>query len=1043
MISFFARHPTAANLLMIVLVALGISALPSLKRETFPDITPKQVQVTVVYRGASAEEVEQSIAQRIEDAVESVQYVEETLSDCREGLATVTIEMQESGDFITFKDDISTEVDAIDEFPEAAEDPIIQQLGTTDSVISISVTGDMTVVDLKAYCEQLKDRMLRLPEVSQVEVSGFSDHQLRVELSSDALRRFQLSVKEVADIVASQSTDIPAGSIETSQQDMLLRFVEQRTSPRQLEDLVIKAGEGGAEVVLGDVGRVVDMFEIDEEQTRLRNQRAGLLVVKKNKTDDAIRVANAVKQFVAAERQRHPQVGLTLSKDSSQLIRERLELLVKNGWQGMLLVFCSLWLFFNWRLSFWVVMSLPISFLGAFFLVPIVGLTINMITMVGMLLALGILMDDGIVIAENIAAHRARGKSPMQASVDGVGEVAGGVFSSFLTTVCVLGPLSFLTGDIGSVLKVMPAMLILVLTVSLIEAFMILPAHLAHSLAHEHGGGANEEDTGHREPTRRFRRRVDDAVDFVRERLFGKAVDACIRFRYLTIGCAIGVLLGSLGLMAGGILGFQPFPTLEGDIVVAKLVLPAGTPLRRTERIVDRITSSLEELDQQLTPDQPDGQPLVVSYVVEFNKNNDAFETGPHVATVTVDLLSAEVRSTRADDFIAAWKEKIGSPADALMLTISTDAFGPAGRPIEVRVQGGDLDQMKRVATETGAWFNQFKGVRNVADDLRKGKNEFRIHLKEGAFGLGLNTTTMANQVRAAFQGVTADEVQVGDESYEIDVRLSDEEQDNLADLDYFRFTLSGGKQVPLDVVATIEEVRGWSRIARVNGLRTVTVRGDTDTRIVQGSTLVSRFQSEMQPILEEKYPGVTFDYEGATKESQNTAKSMASAAAMGLIGVFVLLSFQFRSYFEPLVVMSAIPMALIGVLWGHWLLGLELSMPSMMGFVSLAGIVVNDSLLLVLFLKQHVASGADPYASASAASRSRFRAIMLTSLTTIAGLLPLLFETSLQAQVLIPLAVSIAFGLMASTVLVLIVIPCLYAILADFGLLNSAIASA
>ncbi len=1032
MIAFFARHPTAANLLMIVLIALGVSQLPNLKRETFPDITPKQVQITVVYPGASAEEMEQSIAQRIEDAVESVQFVKESISDCREGVANVTIEMEEGGEFINFKDDISTEVDAIDEFPERAEDPIIKQLGTTDPVITVSVTGGMTVVDLKAYCEQLKDRMLLLPQVSQVDVSGFSDHQLRVELSSEALKRFDLSVKAVADIVASQSIDIPAGGIETSQQDMLLRFVEQRTTPRQLEELVIKAGESGAEVVLGDIGRVVDVFEADEEKTQLRNERAGLLVVKKNKADDAIRVADAVKKFVVSERQRNPMVKLTLSNDTSKLVQDRLTLLVKNGWQGMILVFLTLWLFFSWRLSFWVVMSLPVSFLGAFYLMPMFGLSVNMITLVGMLLALGILMDDGIVIAENIAAHRARGKTAMQSSVDGVREVSSGVFSSFLTTVCVLGPLSFISGDIGAVLRAMPIMLILVLIVSLIEAFMILPAHLGHSVA-DHHSDKGEDSGGNARP--KFRQRVDQAVEYVRENIFGKFVDACVRFRYLTIGCAFGLFIATLSLMAGGILGFLPFPILEGDNVSAKLVLPAGTPLKRTEEIVERITTSLEKLNAEYTPRQPDEQELVVSYVVEFNKNKDAFETGPHVATVTVDLLSAEVRDTRIDDFIAAWKKEIGSPADAISLTVSADAFGPAGRPIEVRVQGTDLEQLKQASTETIAWFNQYKGVRNVADDLRKGKNEFRISLKEGAFGLGLNTTSMANQVRAAFQGIIADEVQVGDESYEIDVRLSADEQNNLADLDYFQFTLSNGKQVPLETVARVEQTRGWSRVARVNGKRTVTVRGDTDARVVQGSTLVGMFQKERVGELEEKYPGVQFNFEGAAKESQTTSQSMLAAATMGMIGVFVLLSFQFRSYIEPLIVMSAIPLALIGVLWGHFLMGLDMSMPSMMGFVSLAGIVVNDSLLLVLFLKQNIAEGKDPYESASAASRARFRAIMLTSLTTIAGLLPLLFETSLQAQVLIPLAVSIAFGLMASTVLVLIIIPCLYAALADFGM--------
>ena len=1026
MIRFFARHPTAANLLMAVFIYLGISSLTSLMRETFPDITPAQVQVTIVYPGASSEEIESSIAQRIEDAVEGVRYVKETISDCREGVANVTIEMEEGGDFIIFKDDITTVVEAITEFPNDAEEPTIKELGTTDPVISVLVSGDMTVVDLKAYCEQLKDRMLRLPAVSLVDVTGYSDHQLRVELSSEALGRFGLSVKNVADTVASQSTDIPAGGIETNQQDMLLRFVEQRRTPRELEELVIVGGRSGAEILLGDIGRVVDVFEADEQKTLIRDQRAGLLLIRKTKSEDVIRVASAVKEFLIGEREKNPKVNLTVSEDRSKLVSDRLRLLLKNGWQGMFLVFLTLWLFFNWRLSFWVAMSLPVSFLGGLYLMPFFGLTVNMMTMVGMLLALGILMDDGIVIAENIAAHRSRGKSAMQSAVDGVSEVAGGVLSSFVTTVCVLGPLAFISGNIGAVLSVIPIMLILVISVSLIEAFMILPAHLGHSMSHVDPDNST-----------RFRGWVDKGVELLRENVFGKFIDVAMRFRYLTIGCAIAAFLASISLMAGGILGFQPFPDLEGDVVVARLTLPAGTPLKRTEEIVERMAASLDQINAVYKPNQPDEQDLVTSYKIEFNVNAEAFETGPHVATVTADLLSAEIRNTRIDDIIAVWKRKIGDPADVISLSISAGSFGPAGRPIEVRLQGNDLQELKKASTETIAWFNQFKGVRNVADDLRRGKNEIRISLREGAFGLGLNTTSMANQVRAAFQGITVDEVQVGDESYEIDVRLSRDAQDDLADLDYFQFTLADGKQVPLETVARIEETRGWSRIARVDGHRTVTVRGDADSRVVSGSGLVSRFQKDVAPELEKTYSGLSINFEGATKESQETAFSIFTAAGTGLVGVFVLLSFQFRSYLEPLVVMSAIPLALVGVLWGHFLLGIDMSMPSALGFVSLAGIVINDSILLVLFLKQAIKDGQDPHESATTASRKRFRAIMLTSLTTVAGLLPLLFETSLQAQVLIPLAVSIAFGIMASTVLVLVVIPCIYGILADLGLLG------
>ncbi len=1052
MIAYFARHPTAANLLMVIFLVLGVASFPQLRRETFPDITPWEVEVRVLYPGATAEEVEEAICQRVEDAVDGVKFVKEVRSDAREGLGTITVEMEEGGDFINFKDEISTEVEAIDSFPGDAEDPVIRQLGTTDNVIALLVSGPMTPTDLKSWCEDLKNRLQQLPEVSLVDIAGFSDRQLRIELSSEALTRYGLTASDVAEVVARQSVSTPAGGIETRETDILLRFVEQRRSPRELEALVIKGGAGGAEVQLGNLGRVVDLFEYEENQVRLGNRRAGLLQISKTKNQDIIRVADAVKEFVQRERERHPQIELIVTQDGSTLVADRLQMLIKNGLQGMLLVFLTLWLFFNVRLSFWVAMSLPVSFFGAFYFMPMFGLTVNMLTMVGMLLALGLLMDDGIVIAENIATHRATGKSAMKSAIDGVNEVRAGVFSSFLTTVCVLGPLTMISGDIGKVLKVVPMILILVMSVSLVEAFAILPAHLGHSLH-----GTDPERPG------RFRHFFDSIIAWTRDVLFGRTVDLLLRVRYLWLGTVVAVFLVAIGMLAGGVVKFQAFPDLDGDVLSARMLLPAGTPLKRTEELIDRVTLALERVNATYTPNQPDGQALVQNVTIEFNKNRDAFETGPHVATVNVDLLNAEIRDGRIDDMIAdwnweicnweaqqhqqltgeAWPEErwnraVGNLPEVISLTITEPMFGPAGRPIEVRLQGHDLERLKLASTELTDWFSRFKGVRNLADDLRPGKPEIRLRLKEGSLGLGFDAANLANQLRTAYSGFIADEIQVGPESYEIDVRLNPSEQDSLADLEYFQFKLPNGKFVPIHAVTTAESRRGWSRIAHVNGRRTVSVRGDLDSRVVKATTLISRLRKDLLPEWKEKYPEIEVTFEGEVSEGSQTRGSMMKAMLLGMVGVFILLSFQFRSYIEPLIVMVAIPLALIGVIFGHWLIDVDVSMPSMLGFVSLSGVVVNDSILLVLFLKMQLERGASIHVAAAQASRKRFRAIMLTSLTTIAGLLPLLFERSLQAQVLIPLAVSIAFGMMASTVLVLLVIPCLYTVLADFGLIRS-----
>ncbi len=1023
MIRFFGEHPTAANLLMAIFLVLGVLSIPNLRRETFPDTTPSEVEIRIVYPGATAEEVEETVCQRVEDALDSVKFVNELRCDARENMALIVAEMEDGGNFLIFLNDIQSAVDAIDDFPRDVEDPVVTQLGTTEHVLTVVVSGPMQPSDLKAYCETLKDRLQMLPEVSLVRVLGFSDHQLRIELSSEALMRYRLSAADVAQIVERQSVNLPSGVLETRQGDILVRFVEERQTPHALEDLIIVADASGGEIRLGDIARVRDVFEADEEKILLTGRRAGMLQVEKTKNQDTIRVARIVKDFVDTERQRHPQVDLLVTQDISTLVVDRLDMLVKNSLQGIVLVFLTLWLFFSFRLSFWVVMSLPVSVLGAFFLMPQLGLTINMLTMVGLLLALGLLMDDGIVIAENIASHLSRGKSPLRAAIDGVNEVKTGVFSSFLTTVCVLGPLATIEGDIGKVLKVVPMVLILLLTVSLVEAFIILPAHLGHSLRRPDQDRPN-----------RFRRWFDNQIEWLRNQVVGPAVDVALRWRYMFMGSVVSLFLVSLGLMAGGFVKFIAFPELDGDVVLARVLLPPGSPLWRTEAVVDDISDALERVNQKFAPRQPEGRNLVEAVVVQFNQNLDAYETGPHVATVTVDLLDAETRDARIDEILLAWGQEIGALPDVVNISFTEPSFGPGGRPIEIRLQGTDFAPLQLAASEIQNWFREFDGVFNLSDDLRQGKPELRLRLREGAFGMGLDAETVARQLRTALQGATADEIQVDGEAYEIDVQLRQQDQDTITDLESFYFTRQGGGQVPLSSVVEVHQDTGWSRIARIDGLRTVTVRGDIDTRSANTANLLGLFRRTLLPELRQRFPDVQISFEGEAKEAATTQQSMLRAMLLGLIGVFCLLSFQFRSYLEPLTVMLAIPLVLIGVFWGHLLMGVDFSMPSMLGFASLAGIVVNDSILLVLFLKMQRDAGHDVLAACSQASRLRFRAILLTSLTTIAGLLPLLAERSLQAQVLIPLAISIAFGLLASTVLVLFVVPCMYAIFFDLG---------
>lgn len=1031
-IRYFAAHPTAANLLMLLFLAVGAAALPDLKRETLPDFDVEEAEVAVAYPGASAREVEEAVCPPLEDALDDVGGVEEIRCDAREGIGRVVARMAEGGDIERFVADVRTEVRAVDTFPERTEAPVVRRRGRTDDVVSLAVSGPMDAASLKAYAVALKTGLQALPEVSLVEIEGFSDHQLRVQAPALTLRQYGLSLADLADAIRRQSVSAPAGIVETRDRDILLRFDDERRGVRELEDLVVLASGGGGAIRLGDIATVSDRFERAEERIVLDGRRAARLAVAKTGEQDVIVVVEAVKRFVEQERRRAPPgVVLLLTRDVASVVSDRLRMLVRNGLQGLVLVFATMLAFFRLRFAFWVAAGLPVSFLAGFYLMGLLGLSINMITMVALLLALGLLVDDAIVIAENVAARVERGQRALDAAVEGTREVAPGILASFVTTCAIFGPLAFLSGEIGKVLGVLPVVLIVVLAVSLAEAFLILPHHLAHGAR---GSAAGDAHAAARPPSR-FRAAFERRIEWLRHDAVGRLVDAAVHWRYPFVGAVAALFLVSLGMLLSGRPGFQAFPDIDGDVVLARVLLAQGAPLRRTEAVVGEVVAALGRADDALSPHEAGGARLVRNVTVYYSRNVEAAESGPHVATVVADLLTAERRRASIDGLLARWREEAGAIPDVLGLTFGEPQIGPAGRAIDIRLHGEDLEALAGAAHELTAWLERYRGVEDALADLRPGKPERRIRLRPDALALGVDAAAVAAQLRAAFLGATAYEVQVGPEAFEVDVRLAPGDRDGLDDLENFRIALPGGALVPLGALATVEPGRGYGRIHRIDRRRTVTVRADVDTRVANAIAIVSDTERRFLPGLAERYPSVAASIAGQSTEAGETGASLRNAFAFGLLGIFLALSFQFRGYVEPLVVMSVIPLAIVGVVWGHLAMGLELSMPSLMGFVSLAGIVVNDSILLVMFLKRHAGEGLDAAQAARRASRERCRAVLLTSLTTVAGLTPLLFERSLQAQILVPLVASVVFGLLATTALVLFVVPALYAIFDDLGL--------
>jgi multidrug efflux pump subunit AcrB len=1027
MIRYFAGHRTAANILMLAFLALGLVALPELRRETFPRIQPKSVQVQIVYPGASPEEIDTGICRPLEDAVAGIENLHETVCEARESIAILTVEMEQGHDLDTFYDDVETEVAAIDTFPELAEDPVISKLGRVDFVASVAVTAGEDRVELKALAEELKDRMLRRPGIPMVEIAGFSDRQIRIEVREATARALGMTLDGIAAAVARQNVDLPAGEIVSEGETTLIRFSDERRALDAYRDIPVRASGPGGVVTLGDIADITARFEEDEVKTLLNGEPAALLDITKSTTDDTLRVMEEVEAFLAETRPTLPDtVGLEVVRDISGILKDRLSMLVENALQGLVLVFGVVWLFFGPRQAFWIAMGLPVSFLGAIALMQVTGNSINMLTLVGLLIVIGILMDDAIVIAENIAQKREEGMGPLEGAIAGAREVAPGVLSSYVTTVVIFGSLAFLRGDIGEVLRVVPIVMAMVLTVSLVEAFCILPHHLAHGAARDRASRVNLW--------------IDRRVDAARERIVRPVARAAVRWRYLTLGIAVFLLLSSAALVTGGLVKFNAFPDVEGDRVEARIELAASATLGQTEAMVAEVLAALERTDAALSGRNPDGAALVEDVIVRYSQNPDAGTTGQHLATVDVDLLESARRGVRMAEIIARWKSEIPETARAERITVKEPALGPGGRDIALRLKGDDLDMLAEASRELRDWLEGYEGTLNITDDLTAGKPELDVSLKPEAATLGLDARMIADQLRSAFQGRIADEIQIGAETVEIDVRAAAADRDSLAALDNFTVETPAGERVPLSAVAAIEAGRGFTRITRVNRQPTVTVTGDVDPVRANAAEIVAETLAKAVPRLEERFPGLAVGVEGQEAEARETQASMLRGVGLGLIAVFLLLSFQLRSYAEPLVIMAIIPFALIGAIWGHLALGLDLTLPSMLGLVSLAGIVVNDSILLVNVIKRgHDEEGLSIAESAPEGAVARFRAILLTSLTTIAGVVPLLFETSLQAQFLIPLVASIAFGLLATTLLIIFVIPAFYTVLDDLHLTERA----
>jgi multidrug efflux pump subunit AcrB len=1026
------KNNVTVNLIMVFIILAGIFTVMNMRREMFPQFSLDMIAVTVIYPGSSPEEVEEGICIKVEERIESIEGIERIVSTAREGSGTVLAELETGADTQKILDEIKAEVDRIDTFPDEAEEPTVTEIINQDPTISVAIYGEVSETRLRQIAEGIRDDLLdakflsqekkgglqgliasilkpfkfKQPDsITQIDLVGVRDHEIAVEVSEENLRRYGISFDQVVSAVRSGSIDLPGGKIKTAQGEILIRAKGQLYTGREFEKLPLITLNDGTVVRLGQVATVVDGFEDLDLKTRFNGKQAAIVQVSRTSEQDIIEIANIARNYVETQKSKIPEdLDIAVWGDISTMVRDRIDLMLRNGLQGISLVFIALALFLNLRLAFWVAIGIPISFMAAFVVLNGFNQTINMISLFAFIMTLGILVDDAIIVGENVYSHYTRGKSPAAAVVDGLKEVGGPVVMAVSTTIVAFSPLLFIAGIMGKFIAVMPMAVIIILIVSLGEALIILPAHLYHALTQ-----TEKKDRKFTSWHEKLRGKIEQGLQFAIERIYTPAIKYVVKNKYFTFSIGIGVLIISLGIIAGGYVAFVFFPKGESDWIVAEIVYPLGTPFQLTEDTVTHLENESFKLNKLYPEFTAENGNLVINAfsIVGAIPRRDwkPPEFGGHVGEVWLELASSETRpNISTHTTLAKWRQLIGEIPGIERLQFATLEGGPAGNPIEIQLRGQDFDQLELAAVELKTEIATYPGTFDITDNFKPGKQEKKIRVKEGARSIGITMRDLARQVRQAFYGDEALRIQRGRDDVKVMVRYSDKERRSIAGIEDMRIRTMDGQEIPIEEVADITPGRSYSVVNRVDRKRTISVLSDLDEDIANASVIVADLKANFLPGLVERYPGITFALEGQEKRTRESLDSIKSGYFLAMMGIFLLLASQFRSYIQPVIIMMAIPFGLIGAILGHLILGKEFTIVSIFGIVALSGIVVNDSLILIDFINRAVRNGMDVEKAVIESGRARFRPVLLTSVTTVAGLFPLLLERSFQAQFLVPI---------------------------------------
>ena len=1012
-IAYFIKYPIAANLIMFGLLILGFMSLLQMKATFFPEFESRNLLIQTVYPGASPEEVEEGIINKIEENLKGLSGLERYTSVSSENSGQITVEVEKGYNPDLVLQEVKNEVDRISSFPVGMEPPTIFKVESLGRAISFALSGnDASLQALKAAARRVEEDLLQIEGLSKVELSGFPDEEIEIAFREADLQGYGLTFQEAAEAVRRTNVDITGGTVKGRDEELLLRARNKEYYAEGLRDVIVKASPGGGVVRLSQVATIRDRWADRPNRTYLDGSPSVNILVQNTLEEDMLEITDTVKGYLAVFNQESPDIKASVISDASITLRQRINTLINNGWQGFLIVCVLLAVFLHWRLAFWVALSIPISFAGMFIVAAYMGITLNVISLFGMILVIGILVDDGIVIGENIYSYHENGYPRVKAAIDGTHNVIGAVFAAILTTVIAFSSFFFLDGSLGDFFPEMAVVVIFSLVFSLVEGFIILPTHVAHSKALDPDAKPNW-----------MQRRFDALMNLLRDRMYAPVLDWVLGNKWIAFCLCLAVLLSSFGLVGGGFVKTTFFPIIPGDDVQVTLQLSAGTPESKTKQVLDRIAAAAEEVNVDLSEKYYNNDKELVERV-EVKLGPTTYE-----GTVTVAMIPGEDREPVTQQEVTnAIREAVGPIDEAEVLSFGGRSF--FGKPVSVSLVGSNIDELDEATRDLKSELEQMSELTDVVDNNQEGLREINISLKEKARYLGLDLQDIVGQVRSAFFGAEAQRLQRGEDEVRVWLRYGEESRRSIADLQRMRIRLPNGSEYPLSEIARLDPQRGVIAINHVDGRREVKVEADISNSSASVTDINAQVTDEILPRVLERYPGVSTVADGQVRNQQKTSSSLAVVGPVVLALMFFVIALTFRSVLQTVVLFLLIPFGLIGVIGGHWLMDKPLSLFSFLGIIALIGVIVNDGLVFVSSYNENLRKKMPMMEALAEAGRSRFRPILLTSITTFAGLAPLLLNKSRQAQFLIPMAISVAFGLLAVTVILLVLLPALLVLL-------------